>query len=131
MLKQTRKLVFDKLKEQIGLYKDSEGNEEAVKSIAAAVDAAIHMDAFFDGGTVRSAYFGVEPMLSEEGSTTWTLVPVIRFEDGSSYALPEVFFNETDFADLFAALDTYETRLEAYFDEVFHREKEVASSELS
>lgn len=111
-------------------FEASEGDELKVKAIAAAMEEAIKLEAFFDGSTVRAAYFGVEPLIAEEGSTVWTMVPVIRFEDGSAYALPEVFFNEEDFADLITGYSSFSQRVDEFFNEFFPSNQETVLEEV-
>ena len=50
-----------------------------------------------------------------DGQTKNSVIPVIRFGDGTSYAPFEAFFNENDFASLIEKIMNWEDRIEQYF----------------
>ena len=109
-------------------------DEDRTNAVQFALDVkeaenSFSLDVFYDGSSERSAYLGLEPMpgyvYSEEGAEVegWEVIPVIRFADGSSYALPEVFFSQADFADLINAIAAYQQSVEEFLENTLNRQE--------
>lgn len=103
----------------------SRDNEATFKSWVGQAEQNFNLEAFYNGSTERSAYLGLEPVQKQgnDGKTSWDVVPVIRFTDGSAYAVFEAFFNETDFADLITAIDNWEKSVEEFMNKLFSKEE--------
>ena len=49
-------------------------------------------------------------------------IPVIRFDDGSAFAMFEAFFNKTDFAALINAFEDWQKSVDNYVSSVLNKE---------
>ena len=106
---------------------ESRSDEATFKSWVGQAEQHFKLDVFYNGGEERSAYIGLEPVQEQggDGKITWEVVPVIRFTDGSAYAMFEVFFNETDFADLITAISNWEKEAEEFINKALGKGEEI------
>ena len=109
---------FEKLYAISDKINESRQDEALFKSWVGQAEQNFSLDVFFDRSINRSAHIGLEPIKDGE---YWTVVPVIRFEDGSAYALFEVFFNEIDFADLITAEGNWQKSVEEFLNQYFEK----------
>lgn len=68
--------------------------EEDAKALATAAEKYINLTLYIQN--TAQAKLGFEAIYDEE-YTEWNVEPVIRFEDGSEYVMPEAFFTEANF----------------------------------
>lgn len=94
-------------------------SEVEFKSWLGQAEQAIKLQAFYDSKQ-SSAHLGLEPEKKENGE--WTAIPVIRFDDGSAYAMLEAFFNKTDFADLINAFEDWQKSVDNYISSVLNKQ---------
>ena len=94
-------------------------SEVEFKSWLGQAEQAIKLQAFYDSKQC-SAHLGLEPEKKENGE--WTAIPVIRFDDGSAYAMFEAFFNKTDFAALINAFEDWQKSVDSYISGVLNKE---------
>ena len=95
-------------------------DENEFKNWLGEAEKAISLQAFYDSKRC-SAHLGLEPEKKENGE--WDVIPVIRFDDGSSFAMFEDFFNKTDFADLITAFDNWQKSVDNYISSVLNEKK--------
>lgn len=110
----------EKLVECSAKMEEARQNENEFKNWLAQAEQAISLKAFYDSKKC-SAYLGLEPEKNEAGE--WNVIPVIRFEDGSSFAMFEDFFNKTDFADLIQAFENWQKSVDNYISSVLNDKK--------
>lgn len=103
----------EKLMEISQKLSESRESEATFKSWVGQAEQCLKINVFYDNSTERSAYLGLEPVKEDN---TWKVVPVIRFADGTSYAVFEVFFNENDFADLILAIQAWEKKVDEFVE---------------
>lgn len=106
-----------KLVEISGKLDENRESEATFKSWVGQAEQCLKIDVFYDNSTERSAYLGLEPVKNDN---EWDVVPVIRFADGTSYAVFEVFFNENDFADLILAIQAWEEKVDEFMETVMN-----------
>lgn len=75
---------------------DRNGIQTALNKANRLLDLGI----YYNGNNVRQAYVSLETVVDEEwnGTKYYDYMPVLNFEDGSSYDSFEAFFNDKDFA---------------------------------
>ena len=110
----------EKLVECSAKMEEARQNENEFKNWLAQAEQAISLKAFYDSKKC-SAYLGLEPEKNEAGE--WNVIPVIRFEDGSAFAMFEDFFNKTDFADLIQAFENWQKSVDNYISSVLNDKK--------
>lgn len=90
-------------------------NESKYKSYINQANSLANFNLFYDGTSVKQAEVSLEPFVDEtwNGRTYWTVEPVIRFFDGSSYSTFETFFNDRDFKK---TIDSFKKLAEQYAD---------------
>lgn len=93
-------------------------SEVEFKSWLGQAEQAMTLQVFYDSKKC-SAHLGLEPEKNQAGE--WTVIPVIRFDDGSAYAMFESFFNETDFADLIKAIEEWQKSVDSYLSSVLNK----------
>ena len=93
------------------LYKQEE-NEEAYKETLAKIEKLYGFGVYYDGKKTLQATLGFEPMY-DETYKCWNASPVIRFADGTSYAVEE-YFTEERFGDLAQSIMTWVNDLYSY-----------------
>ena len=93
-------------------------SEVEFKSWLGQAEQAMTLQAFYDSKKC-SAHLGLEPEKNQAGE--WTVIPVIRFDDGSAYAMFESFFNKTDFADLIKAIEDWQKSVDSYLSSVLNK----------
>lgn len=78
---------------------DNETNESLFRSYVNQANSLTDVNLFYDGKKMKQATIRLEPFLDEtwNGTTYWTIEPVICFYDGSSYSTFEAFFNNRNF----------------------------------
>ena len=114
-----------KIMESMQKADESRSDEAAFKKCVSDAEAAFNLDVYYDGSDIRSAHIGLEPELRNiDGSKEWSVVPVIRFDDGSSYAVFEVFFNENDFASVLSNANNLYMKVEEFFGQIFNGPQE-------
>lgn len=114
-----------KIMESMQKADESRSDETAFKKCVSDAEAAFSLDVYYDGSDIRSAHIGLEPELRNiDGSKEWSVVPVIRFDDGSSYAVFEVFFNENDFASVLSNANNLYMKVEEFFGQIFNGPQE-------
>ena len=96
-------------------------NENKFKEWLKQAEDAFKLQAFYDSKKC-SAHLGLEPEWDKEEGE-WEAIPVIRFDDGSSFAMFEDFFNKTDFADLIKAYEDWEKSVATYIDSVLNKKQ--------
>ena len=83
---------------------------------AAKAEECCDLGVYFDGNDLLQAELGfMADTKTIDGQTKNSVIPVIRFGDGTSYAPFEAFFNENDFASLIEKIMNWEDRVEQYF----------------
>ena len=110
----------EKIVECSAKMEEARNNENEFKNWLAQAEDAIKVQAFYDSKKC-SAYLGLEPEKNESGE--WNVIPVIRFEDGSAFAMFEDFFNKTDFADLIQAFENWQKSVDNYISSVLNDKK--------
>ena len=73
------------------------GDENAFKDALAELEKLYGFGVYYDGGNTIQATIGFEPVF-DEVDQYWTYNPVIRFADGTSYAV-EDYFSQENFGD--------------------------------
>ncbi len=96
-------------------------NENEFKKWLKQAENAFKLQAFYDSKKC-SAHLGLEPEWDKEEGE-WEAIPVIRFDDGSSFAMFEDFFNKTDFADLIKAYEDWKKSVDSYIDSVLNKKQ--------
>ena len=96
-------------------------NENEFKRWLKQAENAFKLQAFYDSKKC-SAHLGLEPEWDKEEGE-WEAIPVIRFDDGSSFAMFEDFFNKTDFADLIKAYEDWKKGVDSYIDSVLNKKQ--------
>lgn len=76
--------------------------EEEAKAIAEELSGYVNLGTYFNNAHQGDIAFAVMPPL--EGSTKFSVVPVIKFTDGSESQMIDEFFNEKDFALVITAV---------------------------
>lgn len=99
-------------------------DEATLKAASKSIEEAFDLDIYYDGSSERSSSIGLEA-LYDESAGKWSVQPVIRFDDGSSYALFENFFNEDDFLGLLKSIASYEESVEEYLKGAFSQRETV------
>ena len=110
---------IEKLVECSSKMEEARNNEVEFKSWLGQAEQAIKLQAFYDSKQ-SSAHLGLEPEKSELGE--WTAIPVIRFDDGSAYAMLEAFFNKADFADLVQAFENWQKSVDNFVSGVLNKQ---------
>ena len=111
---------IEKLVECSDKMAEARENEGEFKSWLGKAEQAFKLQAFY-GSKQSSAHLGLEPEKSNNGE--WEAIPVIRFDDGSAFAMFEAFFNETDFADLIKAIDDWQKSVDNYISSVLNKKQ--------
>ena len=106
--------------EQMGKLNDDQLTEAEFKKLVANLENAVSMEAFYNGGSKRQARLGFEPVVENNRRD---VVPVIRFEDGSAYALAEDFFSESNFGELITLARQWEDKVREYFNNLLSQDK--------
>ncbi|MCR5408323.1 MAG: hypothetical protein K6E61_04375 [Bacteroidales bacterium] len=73
------------------------GDEKAFKDALAELEKLYSFGVYYDGGNTIQATIGFEPVF-DEVDQHWNYNPVIRFADGTSYAV-EDYFSQENFGD--------------------------------
>lgn len=93
---------------------DNDTNESTYKSYINQANALMDVNLFYDGSNVKQATIKLEPFADETwNGKTWTVEPIIKFYDGSSYSTFEAFFNEKDFKK---TIDAFNKLMDKYDD---------------
>ena len=106
---------------------DEAKTDEEFKSYVAAAEQNMNLAAYFDGGSMAQATLGLEPDKETlDGRTRLAIVPVLRFADGTSYAVFQTFFNPDDFKTLMEAAKNWAEGVEKYLTDLGVLRKEEA-----
>lgn len=100
---------WTKLSQYVGTPIDTEEN---AKAIVAVLEECVNLTLYIQ--KTAQAKLGFEVVV-EPGSTDWNILPVIRFEDGSAYQLPEEFFSEDGFPKTIEAINNLVAGIDALF----------------
>ena len=105
---------------------DSQSSEATFKSFVTQAEQCFNLDVYFDGATTAQATLGLEPDKStHDGRTYLDVIPVIRFADGTSYAVFESFFDPEDFKNLVSAAQNWADAVGEYLNKlgIFRKEE--------
>ena len=106
---------------------DEAKTDDEFKSYVAAAEQNMNLAAYFDGGTMAQATLGLEPDKETiDGRSRLVIVPVLRFADGTSYAVFQTFFNPDDFKTLVEAAENWAEGVEKYLTDIGVLRKEEA-----
>ena len=94
------------------LSQNAEGDGEQYKATLAELEKAYGFGVYYDGKHTLQATLGFEAVYYEEYSF-WSSNPVVRFADGTSYAVEE-YFTEERFGDLVKTINDWVTDLMKY-----------------
>lgn len=83
--------------------------EAEARKLVKALEKCISLSLICDGK--KQASLGLE--LGQEGE----IMPVIRFEDGSAYQLPEEYFNENSFGSVISAVSALLEKIDSLFND--------------
>ncbi len=102
-----------------------EMTEASCKTLASDFEAGVSVEVFYNGGTQRQARLGFEPVSGSDaaGVQKWTIIPVIRFEDGASYALFDDFFSEANFGELISLGQEWFEKVSEFIDGLIEEEE--------
>lgn len=102
------RVSLDKIKSTIAEYGEPASENEAKKYVK-DLEKCFNLSLTCDGD--KQAKLGLE-LDEKEG-----IIPVIRFEDGSKYQLPEEYFNEDSFGSVISALESLIGKINSVFDD--------------
>ena len=107
-------LDWDKVKAQ--MEKLNAANSEAdAKAVAAELEKVVNLTLYIQKtAQAKLGFEAYKPVESAE-FVVWSVMPVIRFEDGSQYQLPEEFFSEDGFPKTIEAVSNLLAEIEATF----------------
>ena len=90
---------------EVAKFADADPKSEAeAKELAANAEKYINLTLYIQN--TAQAKLGFEPVQEGEGEWAyWTAAPVVRFEDGSEYMMPEEFFSPGNFPKTLEAVD--------------------------
>lgn len=91
------------------------GNTEAeARALAATAEKYMNLTLYIQH--TAQAKLGWEAYIpyQDESMTVWGIQPVVRFEDGSDYMLPEAFFNEANFPKTVEAVNKALAEINAF-----------------
>ena len=92
--------------------------EAEAKALAAGAEKCVNLTLYIQ--KTAQAKLGFEPYIayqSEDGATVeWSAQPVVRFTDGSQYALPEEFFAPDGFPKTIEAVNTALAQMDGFLN---------------
>ena len=89
--------------------------EDAAKEIAAKAEKYINLTLYIQN--TAQAKLGFEPIKEGEGDAAeWDVLPVVRFEDGSAYVMPEEFFSPNSFPKTVEAVSNAMAEMQAFLE---------------
>ena len=107
---------WDKVKTLVG--SPMSGTEASAKELAAKLEEYVHLTLYIQ--KTAQAKLGFEAVSCVEGGSiaevVWDVKPVVRFEDGSQYQLPEEFFSPEGFPKTIEAVNNLLAEIEAAFN---------------
>ena len=86
-------------------------NEVEAKAMAAAAELNSNLTLYIQ--RTAQAKLGFEAMYDEEYKY-WSILPIIRFEDGSEYMMPEEFFSPNSFPKTVEAVNKALAQMESF-----------------
>ena len=93
--------------------KEHSDTEEGVKADCAALEKIANLTLYIQN--TAQAKLGFEAIEHTDVEVSyWSIVPVVRFEDGSQYALPEEFFNPEGFPKTVEAVNKALAEMEEF-----------------
>lgn len=98
----------------------SSTDRNGMQSILNKANRLLDLGIYYDGKSLRQASVTIETVLDEEwnGRKYYDYMPVLNFEDGSSYDSFEAFFNDDDFASAIRAFKRLANQYADLIDEV-------------
>lgn len=90
---------------------EKNANESTMKEMVKELEGCFDLTLIID--KAKQAKLGLELLAGESGQPEIT--PVLRFQDGSSYQLPEEYFNEKSFQGLIDAVNALVNKIDKYF----------------
>ena len=84
---------------------EGENTEAAAKAKAAAAEKYVNLTLYIQNTAQAKLGFEAYVPYQDESMTVWSIQPVIRFEDGSEYMMPEAFFTDKNFPKTVAEID--------------------------
>lgn len=100
----------------------SSTDKEGITSNLNKANRLLNLGLYYNGKSIRQASVTVEAVVDEEwnGRTYYDIMPVLNFEDGSSYDSFEAFFNDRDFS---SAIRTFKRLANHYADLIDEAER--------
>lgn len=90
-----------------------ESTEEGAKAVCAALEKIVNLTLYIQN--TAQAKLGFEAIeYTDVEEPYWAWIPVVRFEDGSQYALPEEFFNPEGFPKTVEAVNKALAEMEEF-----------------
>lgn len=104
-------LNWDEYKTLIG---NNDDTEAAAKELAAKAEKCVNLVLYVQKTAQAKLGFEAIEKKPEGGLRSWSVTPVIRFEDGSQYMLPEEFFNPDNFPKTVEAVNAALAQMEEF-----------------
>lgn len=105
---------WDKVKAQVEKLHTAASEADA-KAVATELEKVVNLTLYIQKtAQAKLGFEAYKPVESAE-FVVWNVMPVIRFEDGSAYQLPEEFFSEDGFPKTIEAVSNLLAEIEATF----------------
>lgn len=89
-------------------------NEAEAKALAAAVEKCVNLTLYIQKTAQAKLGFEAYKPYESEDMVVWSIQPVVRFEDGSEYMLPDEFFSPDNFPKTVEAVNNALAEMQAF-----------------